>query len=73
VLLRKQLAEEGLDAGAETIHTQFERHYGAAPSVSTITRVLRRRGFITPQPQKRPGRRSSASRRTYRTSAGRAT
>jgi transposase InsO family protein len=54
VLLRKQLAEEGLDAGAETIHTQFERHYGAAPSVSTITRVLRRRGFITPQPQKRP-------------------
>ncbi len=54
VLLRKQLAEEGLDAGAETIHTHFERHYGAAPSVSTITRVLRRRGFITPQPQKRP-------------------
>jgi transposase InsO family protein len=54
VLLRKQLAEEGLDAGAETIHTHLENHYGAAPSVSTITRVLRRRGFITPEPQKRP-------------------
>jgi transposase len=25
VLLRKQLAEEGLDAGAETIHTHFAR------------------------------------------------
>lgn len=54
VLLRKQLAEEGLDAGAQTIHAHLERHYGASPSASTIQRILRRRGCIVPQPQKRP-------------------
>ena len=54
VELRKHLAEEGLDAGAHTISFHLERRHGAAPAVSTIWRVLSRRGFITPQPQKRP-------------------
>ena len=54
VLLRKQLTETGLDAGAATIHWHLERRHGAAPSPSTIMRVLRRRGCVTPQPQKRP-------------------
>lgn len=54
VLLRKQLSEDGLDAGAQTIHWHLERRHGNAPSVSTITRVLRKRGCITPEPKKRP-------------------
>jgi transposase InsO family protein len=54
VLLRKQLSEEGLDAGAVTIHWHLSRHREAVPSVSTIWRVLNRRGFVTPQPRKRP-------------------
>ena len=54
VELRKALADEGLDAGAHTIAYHLTRRHGAAPAVSTIWRVLSRRGFVTPQPQKRP-------------------
>jgi transposase InsO family protein len=54
VLLRKQLSEDGLDAGAQTIHWHLERRHRRAPSVSTIMRVLRRRGCVVPQPKKRP-------------------
>jgi transposase InsO family protein len=54
VLLRKQLSEDGLDAGAQTIHWHLGRRHETVPSVSTIMRVLRRRGCVTPQPKKRP-------------------
>ena len=54
VLLRKQLVEEGLDGGAVTIHWHLARRHDVVPSVSTIWRVLGRRGFVTPQPKKRP-------------------
>jgi len=54
VALRKELAELGLDAGAQTIHYHLSTRHQAVPSVSTIWRVLRRRGFVTPQPHKRP-------------------
>jgi transposase InsO family protein len=54
VELRKDLEERGLDAGAHTIAFHLERRHGRAPAVSTIWRVLHRRGFVTPQPQKRP-------------------
>ncbi len=54
VLLRKQLVEEGLDAGAETIFFHLSKRHGTAPSLSTIMRVLRRRGCVTPEPKKRP-------------------
>ncbi len=54
VALRKALAEEGLDAGAATIATHLERRHGSAPSLSTIWRVLSRRGFVVAQPHKRP-------------------
>jgi transposase InsO family protein len=54
VELRKHLVEEGHDAGAHTIASHLERRHGRAPAVSTIWRVLSRRGFVTPQPQKRP-------------------
>ena len=54
VALRKQLSELGVDAGAETIGHHLGRRRDDVPSVSTIWRVLRRRGFVTPQPHKRP-------------------
>ena len=58
VALRKELSELGVDAGAHTIHYHLPRRYRrrrrAVPSVATIWRVLVRRGFVTPQPQKRP-------------------
>ena len=53
VALRKRLDDEGLDAGARTILYHLALT-SAAPSLSTIHRVLVRRGFVTPQPQKRP-------------------
>jgi transposase InsO family protein len=54
VALRKQLTEAGHDAGAETIAWKLRHETGAAPSVATIWRVLSRRGFVLPQPHKRP-------------------
>jgi transposase InsO family protein len=54
VALRKELTELGVDAGAQTIHYHLCLRHARAPSVSTIWRVLRRRGFVTPEPHKRP-------------------
>ena len=55
VLLRKQLAGDGYDAGAVTIHYHLQHQLeGQVPSVSSIWRILKRRGFVTPQPKKRP-------------------
>jgi transposase InsO family protein len=54
VLLRKTLSEEGLDAGAVTIHWHLSRNHDTVPSVSSTWRILRRRGFVVPQPKKRP-------------------
>jgi transposase InsO family protein len=60
VALRKDLAGQGLDAGPHTIAWHLAGRGDPVPSVATIWRVLRRRGLITPQPQKRP--RSSCTR-----------
>jgi transposase InsO family protein len=54
VVLRKELSDLGVDAGAVSIQTHLERRHGTAPSPSTIWRILKQRGFVTPQPQKRP-------------------
>jgi transposase InsO family protein len=54
VALRKQLDELGVDAGARTIAYHLGRQGLVVPAVSTIHRVLVRRGFVVPQPQKRP-------------------
>jgi len=56
VELRKELTDLGVDAGAQTIRVHLVRRHGegATPSTSTIWRILVRRGFVTPQPQKRP-------------------
>jgi transposase InsO family protein len=52
--LRKSLSEQGLDAGAHTIAFHLTRRRGSSPAPSTIWRILTRRGFVIPQPQKRP-------------------
>jgi transposase InsO family protein len=54
VAWRKCLAEDGLDAGAKTISWHLSHAGVTPPALSTIHRVLRRGGFVTPQPQKRP-------------------
>jgi transposase InsO family protein len=54
VEIRKELFDAGHDYGAETIQVHLDREGLNAPSASSIWRVLKRRGFITPQPQKRP-------------------
>ena len=52
---RKELSKQGLDAGSETIAAHLARHVrGPVPAVSTIWRVLTRRGFVSAQPHKRP-------------------
>ena len=54
VAWRKKLADDGLDAGAATIHYHLSLIHETVPAVSTIWRVLKRRGFVLPQPHKRP-------------------
>jgi transposase InsO family protein len=60
IRLRKELSKKGLDAGAETIAAHLARQVRATggrvavPAISTIWRILTRRGFISAQPQKRP-------------------
>jgi transposase InsO family protein len=54
VAVRKALADDGYDAGADTIRTHLTWRHDDVPSVSTIWRVLKARGFVTPQPHKRP-------------------
>jgi hypothetical protein len=54
VALRKELAELGVDAGPATIHWHLEHRGLPTPSIATIWRILKARGFVTPQPHKRP-------------------
>src|SRR5580704_14637406 len=54
VRIRKELVDGGFDAGAETIHFHMATPGREVPSVSTIHRVLVARGFVTPEPHKRP-------------------
>jgi len=54
VRLRRRHLRAGLDGGALTLHWHLVRRHGTAPSVSSIWRLLRRRGLVTPEPHKRP-------------------
>lgn len=55
VRLRKELDDEGCDAGPATIWWHLQQRYNETPpSVASIWRALKRRGLIEPQPQKRP-------------------
>jgi len=53
---RKRLADAGLDAGAATIRWHLLQGELRVPSEATIWRVLVRRGFVVPEPRKRPKR-----------------
>ena len=52
--IRKELDRAGHEAGAATIAFHLEQRHGSTPAVSTIWRILSQRGFVTPQPHKRP-------------------
>jgi transposase InsO family protein len=52
--LRKQLVEDGHDAGADTLRWHLEHHHDLVLSRATVHRVLARHGAITPEPKKRP-------------------
>ena len=54
--LRKTLSKAGYDAGAHTIaeHLARDPAITEVPAVSTIWRILTRRGFVIAQPHKRP-------------------
>jgi transposase len=54
ITLRKELERDGYEAGAATIAFHLQQRHGVSPSVSTIWRILSARGFVTPQPHKRP-------------------
>ena len=54
VRLRKELTDQGFDAGAHTIHHHLSKSDPSPPSVSTVWRILKRRGFVDPEPHKRP-------------------
>lgn len=54
VRLRKELTDQGFDGGAQTIHYHLSQSVARPPSASTIWRILKRRGFVTAQPHKRP-------------------
>ena len=52
--LRKQLAEAGLDAGADTVGWHLTHHHRITLSRATIHRILTRAGAVIPEPAKRP-------------------
>jgi len=54
IRLRKELTEDGLDAGPETIGWHLHHHHGHRVSPSTISRYLTRAGLVVPEPKKRP-------------------
>ena len=51
---RKQLLEQGLDHGPQSIVWALQRQNRPVPSRSTVWRILTRHGLITAQPHKRP-------------------
>jgi transposase len=54
IKIRKELDRGGHEAGAATIAFHLTQRLGTSPAVSTIWRILTARGFVTPQPHKRP-------------------
>jgi transposase InsO family protein len=54
VRLRKQLTEQGLDAGPDTICWHLAHHHQVTISRATVARQLAAAGLVSPQPKKRP-------------------
>lgn len=52
--LRKELAEQGLDAGPHTICWHLRQHHQITVSPATAWRILSRHGQVAPEPKKRP-------------------
>ncbi|HZL47388.1 MAG TPA: IS481 family transposase [Solirubrobacteraceae bacterium] len=52
--LRARLVADGLDGGPVTIGWHLEQEGLRAPAPSTIHRILKQAGLITPEPRKRP-------------------
>ena len=52
--LRRQLTLDGLDAGAASIAWHLKECGHLPPAISTIWRILKAEGLVTPQPKKRP-------------------
>jgi transposase InsO family protein len=63
LLVRKQLAEDGWDAGPISVRHEMLRRGMPAPSRATLARIFARRGAVVPAPAKRP--RSSFRSFTY--------
>lgn len=54
IALRTHLLASGLDAGAESIAWNLAKSQMKPPAISTIWRILKAQGLVTPQPKKRP-------------------
>ena len=54
VRLRKELSEQGLDAGPETLAWHLSHHHQLRVSRSTISRTMAREALIVPDAKKRP-------------------
>jgi len=54
VRLRKELTDQGLDAGPETIAWHLDHHHDITVSRATVARHLTARGLVVPEPKKRP-------------------
>ena len=54
IVLRRQLAVQGLDAGPDTIAWHLAQHHTMTVSPATISRYLTRAGLVTPEPKKKP-------------------
>ena len=60
VRVRKQLGDDGADNGPDSVWSALPAELAAAglatavPSISTVARVLTRRGLVVPVPQRRP-------------------
>ncbi len=54
VRLRKELTDQGLDAGPQTIAWHLEHHHQVRVSTATISRYVTHHGLVTPEPKKRP-------------------
>lgn len=54
IILRRELLLQGLDAGAASISWHLLQSNQRSPALSTIWRILKAEGLVTPQPKKRP-------------------
>ena len=48
IRLRKQLADQGLDAGPDTIRWHLAHHHDVTVSAATISRYLHKAGLVVP-------------------------